>query len=39
MTGTIIGINDQGELKVRLRSQGARTEIHLPIGSIQLGYH
>jgi BirA family biotin operon repressor/biotin-[acetyl-CoA-carboxylase] ligase len=38
MTGVITGINDQGELIVRLRSLGARTEICLPIGSIQLGY-
>jgi BirA family biotin operon repressor/biotin-[acetyl-CoA-carboxylase] ligase len=36
--GMITGITAQGELKVRLKSPGATTEITLPLGSIQLGY-
>jgi len=36
--GIITGITAQGELKVRLKSPGATTEIILPLGSIQLGY-
>lgn len=36
--GMITGITTQGELKVRLKSPGATTEIILPLGSIQLGY-
>ena len=36
--GMITGITAQGELKVRLKSPGATTEIILPLGSIQLGY-
>ncbi|MEB3311131.1 MAG: biotin--[acetyl-CoA-carboxylase] ligase [Snowella sp.] len=38
MLGIITGVSEQGELKVRLQSPGATTEIHLPLGSIQLGY-
>ncbi len=37
--GTIIGVSSQGDLRVRLQSQGASTEINLPPGSISLGYH
>lgn len=38
-TGIVTGVSDRGELKVRLSSAGATTEIHLPIGSIGLGYN
>ncbi len=38
MKGTIIGVTSQGELRVSLQSQGAKTEIKLPPGSISLGY-
>lgn len=37
-TGVIIGVTANGELKVRLSSPNATTEIKLPPGSIQLGY-
>jgi BirA family biotin operon repressor/biotin-[acetyl-CoA-carboxylase] ligase len=36
--GVIIGINQQGDLKVCLQSLGASTEICLPVGTISLGY-
>ena len=36
--GTITGITSQGELKVCLQSPGAKTEIIVPLGAIQLGY-
>jgi BirA family transcriptional regulator, biotin operon repressor / biotin---[acetyl-CoA-carboxylase] ligase len=36
--GTITGINTQGQLKVRLQSPGAATEIYLSPGEISLGY-
>lgn len=36
--GIITGITSQGELKVRLQSPGAKKEIIVPLGSIQLGY-
>ncbi|MEM8777880.1 MAG: biotin--[acetyl-CoA-carboxylase] ligase [Cyanobacteria bacterium P01_G01_bin.49] len=39
VTGVIIGVTSQGELKVCLKSPGAKTEINLPPGSISLGYH
>lgn len=37
-SGIITGVTEQGELKVRLRSPGATTEVCLSPGSIQLGY-
>ena len=37
-TGTIIGVNLQGQLKVRLQSPGSSTEICLSLGEISLGY-
>ena len=36
--GKIIGITDQGELRVKLQSPGASTEITVPPGMIHLGY-
>jgi len=36
--GKVVGVTAQGELQVRLQSQGASTEICLPPGSISLGY-
>lgn len=36
--GVIVGINQQGALKVCLQSPGASTEICLPVGTISLGY-
>lgn len=37
-TGTITGVTTQGQLKVRLQSPGASTEIYLSPGEISLGY-
>lgn len=37
--GEIIGVNHIGELKIRLSSPGATTEISLPLGTISLGYN
>jgi BirA family transcriptional regulator, biotin operon repressor / biotin---[acetyl-CoA-carboxylase] ligase len=34
----IVGVNSQGDLRVRLHSPGATTEINLPSGTISLGY-
>ena len=36
--GTITGISNKGELKVKFSSQGASTEVLFPLGSISLGY-
>lgn len=36
--GTIVGITPQGELRIRLESPGASTEICCPPGAIALGY-
>ena len=36
--GIITGITFQGELKVKLRSLNAQSEMILPLGAIQLGY-
>ncbi|MEA5509078.1 biotin--[acetyl-CoA-carboxylase] ligase [Crocosphaera sp. UHCC 0190] len=36
--GIITGVTPLGELKVSLKAPGAKTEIHLPPGSISLGY-
>jgi BirA family biotin operon repressor/biotin-[acetyl-CoA-carboxylase] ligase len=36
--GVVVGVNSKGELRVRLHSPGATTEIHLPSGTISLGY-
>jgi BirA family transcriptional regulator, biotin operon repressor / biotin---[acetyl-CoA-carboxylase] ligase len=36
--GTVVGVASTGELKVRLRSPGASTEISLLPGQISLGY-
>lgn len=37
--GIVVGVTTKGELKVRLASPGATTDIKLPPGSIQLGYN
>ena len=37
--GVVVGVTTTGELRVRLQSPGATTEIHLPPGSISLGYN
>ncbi|WP_202803732.1 biotin--[acetyl-CoA-carboxylase] ligase [Spirulina subsalsa] len=36
--GTILGVNKQGELRIRLKSPGASSEIRCPLGTISLGY-
>lgn len=36
--GVVIGVNSQGDLRVRLHSPGATTEIDLPSDTINLGY-
>ena len=36
--GVIVGVTPLGQLRVRLRSSGAVTEIHLQPGQINLGY-
>jgi BirA family transcriptional regulator, biotin operon repressor / biotin---[acetyl-CoA-carboxylase] ligase len=36
--GVVVGVSDRGELRVLLQSSGASTEIHLPSGTISLGY-
>jgi BirA family biotin operon repressor/biotin-[acetyl-CoA-carboxylase] ligase len=38
-SGIITGVSDRGELKVRLSTSGATTEICLPTGTISLGYN
>lgn len=38
ITGTIVGVSTQGELKVSLQSPGAKTTITLPPGTLSLGY-
>lgn len=38
MTGIIVGVTNQGELKVSLQAPGAKTTIKLPPGTISLGY-
>jgi BirA family transcriptional regulator, biotin operon repressor / biotin---[acetyl-CoA-carboxylase] ligase len=37
--GRITGVSDRGELKVKLASDTASTEICLPVGAISLGYN
>lgn len=37
--GVVIGVNCYGDLRVRLHSSGATTEIDLPSGTIGLGYN
>ena len=37
-SGEVVGVNSQGELRVRLHSQGAAAEVCLQPGSISLGY-
>ena len=37
--GVVVGVTAAGELRVKLYSLGATTEICLPPGSISLGYH
>lgn len=37
-SGTVVGVSPTGDLKVRLRSPGASTEISLQPGQISLGY-
>jgi BirA family biotin operon repressor/biotin-[acetyl-CoA-carboxylase] ligase len=37
-SGVVTGITAQGELKVKLRSLNAQSEMILPLGAIQLGY-
>jgi BirA family biotin operon repressor/biotin-[acetyl-CoA-carboxylase] ligase len=36
--GEIIGVNANGDLRIKLSSPGATTEINLPLGTISLGY-
>lgn len=36
--GVVVGVTATGELRVRLHSEGASTEISLPPGAISLGY-
>jgi len=36
--GEVIGVTTEGKLKVKLRSPGASTEIHINPGQISLGY-
>ncbi|WP_107667452.1 biotin--[acetyl-CoA-carboxylase] ligase [Cyanothece sp. BG0011] len=38
ITGTIIGVSTQGELKVSLQSPGSKTTLTLPPGTLSLGY-
>ena len=38
MTGTIIGVSTQGELKVSLQAPGSQTTLKLPPGTLSLGY-
>jgi BirA family transcriptional regulator, biotin operon repressor / biotin---[acetyl-CoA-carboxylase] ligase len=38
-TGVITGVSDRGELKVRISTASASTEICLPTGAIALGYN
>ncbi|MDJ0600824.1 MAG: biotin--[acetyl-CoA-carboxylase] ligase [Crocosphaera sp.] len=38
VTGTIIGVTTQGELKVTLQSSGSKTTLKLPPGTLSLGY-
>ncbi len=38
MTGTIIGVSTQGELKVSLQAPGSKTTLTLPPGTLSLGY-
>jgi BirA family transcriptional regulator, biotin operon repressor / biotin---[acetyl-CoA-carboxylase] ligase len=38
-TGVITGVSDRGELKVRISTASASTEICLPAGAIALGYN
>ncbi|MGK7924180.1 MAG: biotin--[acetyl-CoA-carboxylase] ligase [Spirulina sp.] len=37
--GTIVGVTPRGELRIRLQSPGAATEICCPPGAIALGYN
>jgi BirA family biotin operon repressor/biotin-[acetyl-CoA-carboxylase] ligase len=37
--GIITGVSDRGELKVKLASDNASTEICLPVGTVSLGYN
>jgi BirA family transcriptional regulator, biotin operon repressor / biotin---[acetyl-CoA-carboxylase] ligase len=39
LSGTVVGVSSTGELKVRLRSPGASTQISLQPGQISLGYY
>ena len=36
--GVVVGVTSQGELRVRLHSVGAATEVCLPPGTVSLGY-
>ncbi|EAZ90823.1 biotin--[acetyl-CoA-carboxylase] ligase [Crocosphaera chwakensis] len=38
ITGTIVGVSTQGELKVSLQSPGSKTTLTLPPGTLSLGY-
>ncbi|MDJ0730559.1 MAG: biotin--[acetyl-CoA-carboxylase] ligase [Crocosphaera sp.] len=38
ITGTIIGVSTQGELKVSLQAPGSKTTLTLPPGTLSLGY-
>lgn len=36
--GVVVGVTPRGELRVRLQSSGAATEVSLPPGAVSLGY-
>ena len=38
MTGTIVGVSTQGELRVSLQAPGSKTTLKLPPGTLSLGY-
>ncbi len=38
ITGTIIGVSTQGELKISLQAPGSKTTLKLPPGTLSLGY-
>ncbi|MFM7786748.1 MAG: hypothetical protein ACKO90_00680, partial [Microcystis panniformis] len=37
--GIITGVSDRGELKVKLTSDNASSEIYIPAGRVSLGYN
>ncbi|MGK7884836.1 MAG: biotin--[acetyl-CoA-carboxylase] ligase [Crocosphaera sp.] len=38
VTGTIVGVSTQGELRVSLQAPGSKTTLKLPPGTLSLGY-